>query len=151
MWDRMYVCVLCHHFAVEQQLGCLVARRWRICLPMQETQETQVRSLGPENPLEKKMAACSSVLAWEIPWTEDPGGLQSLGLQRVRHNWTHGTLIAQLKRGVECPAKLRARALAGTWETGWRAGASSAEHQLSMLFLKHWTIMKLFTGEKLRI
>ena len=48
--------------------------------------ETQVRYLGWEDPLEKKMATHSSVLAWEIPWTEEPGGLQSMGLERVRHN-----------------------------------------------------------------
>ena len=48
---------------------------------MQEMQETQVRSLGQEDPLEKEMAAHSSVLVWEIPWTEKPGGLQSRGLQ----------------------------------------------------------------------
>jgi len=46
-------------------------------------QETQVRSLGQEVPLEKEMATCSSILAWRIPWTEEPGGLQSMGLQRV--------------------------------------------------------------------
>ena len=44
-------------------------------------QETQVTSLGQEDPLEKEMATHSSILAWEIPWTEDPGGLQSLGSQ----------------------------------------------------------------------
>ena len=44
------------------------------------------RSLGQENPLEKEMAAYSSILAWKIPWTEEPGGLQFMGLQRVRHN-----------------------------------------------------------------
>ena len=44
-------------------------------------QETQVRSLGQEDPLEKGMATHSSILAWEIPWTEDPGGLQSIGSQ----------------------------------------------------------------------
>ena len=49
-------------------------------------QETQVRSLGWEDPLEKGMATHSSILAWEIPWTEEPGGLQSMGLQRVGHN-----------------------------------------------------------------
>ena len=49
-------------------------------------QETQVRSLGWENPLEKKMAIHSSILAWEIPWMEEPGRLQSIGLQRVRHD-----------------------------------------------------------------
>ena len=54
---------------------------------MQESQETQVRSLGQEDPLEKEMATCPSILAWQIPWTEKPGGLQSLGSQRVGHGW----------------------------------------------------------------
>ena len=45
--------------------------------------EIWVRSLGWEDPLEKKMATHSSILAWRIPWTEEPGGLQSMGLQRV--------------------------------------------------------------------
>ena len=49
-------------------------------------QEAWVQSLGQEDPLEKEMATHSSILAWRIPWTEDPGGLQSMGLQRVRHN-----------------------------------------------------------------
>ena len=49
-------------------------------------QETQVFSLGWEDPLEKGMATHSSVLAWRIPWTEEPSGLSSMGLQRVRHN-----------------------------------------------------------------
>ena len=53
------------------------------------TQEAQVQSLGWEDPLEKAMVTHSSVLAWKIPWTEDPSGLQSmgsLGSQRVRHD-----------------------------------------------------------------
>ena len=49
-------------------------------------QETWVQSLGQEDPLEKEMATHYSILAWEIPWTEEPGGLQSTGLQRVGHN-----------------------------------------------------------------
>ena len=49
-------------------------------------QETGVRSLGWEDPLEKKMATHSSILAWEIPWTEEAGGLQSTGSQRVGHD-----------------------------------------------------------------
>ena len=49
------------------------------------SQETQVRSQGQEDPLEEKMATHSSILAWKIPWTEEPGGLQSMGLQRVGH------------------------------------------------------------------
>ena len=52
---------------------------------MHETQETWVRSLGHEDPLEDDMETHSSILAWEIPWTEEPGGLQSMGSQRVGH------------------------------------------------------------------
>ena len=49
-------------------------------------QETQVRSLGGEDPLEKEMAIHSSNIAWKIPWTEEPGRLQSIGSQRVGHD-----------------------------------------------------------------
>ena len=76
----------------------------RVCFPvaqmvknwaaMQETwllQETQVRSLGQKDPLEKGMATHSSTLAWRIPWMEEPGGVQSMGLQRVGHNWATNT------------------------------------------------------------
>ena len=49
--------------------------------------ETWVRSLGREDPLEKAMATHSSILAWKIPWMEEPGRLQSMGSQRVRHDW----------------------------------------------------------------
>ena len=48
--------------------------------------ETWVQSLGQEDPLEKEMATHSSILAWKIPWTEGPDGLQSMGSQRVRHD-----------------------------------------------------------------
>ena len=54
---------------------------------MQEMQKTQVRSLGQEDPLEEEMATHSSILSWRIPWTEESGRLQSMGLQRVGHNW----------------------------------------------------------------
>ena len=49
-------------------------------------QETQAQSLGQEDPLEKEIATPSSILAWKIPWMEDPGRLQSMGSQRVGHN-----------------------------------------------------------------
>ena len=49
-------------------------------------QETGIRSLGWKDPLEKEMATHSSILAWEIPWTEETGGLQSMGSQRVGHD-----------------------------------------------------------------
>ena len=66
-----------------------MAQWYRICLTMQETQEIQemqVPSLGPEDPQEKEMATHSSRFIWEIPWTEEPGSLQSMGLQRVGHD-----------------------------------------------------------------
>ena len=53
---------------------------------MQDTQEMWVQSLGREDPPEEEMATHSSILAWEIPWTEEPGRLQSVGSQRVGHN-----------------------------------------------------------------
>ena len=53
---------------------------------MQEMQETQVQSLGQEDPLEKGMATHSSILAGESPWTEEPGGLHSMGSHRVGHD-----------------------------------------------------------------
>ena len=49
-------------------------------------QETRVRSLGQEDPMEEEMATHSSILAWRIPWPEEPGGLQSMGSQRVGHD-----------------------------------------------------------------
>ena len=49
-------------------------------------QETWVQSLDKEDALQKEMATCSNILAWKIPWTEEPGGLQSMGLQRVGHD-----------------------------------------------------------------
>ena len=57
----------------------------RVCLPMQGMQEMQVRSLGQEDPLKEEMTTHSSILAWNIPWTEESGGLQSMRLQRVGH------------------------------------------------------------------
>ena len=60
---------------VAQMVKCLSAM-----------QETQVRSLGREDPLEKEMATHSSILAWRIPWIEEPGRLQPTGSQRVRHS-----------------------------------------------------------------
>ena len=61
----------------------LVAQRLKR-LPLMR--ETWVRSLGREDPLEKEMATHSRILSWRIPWTEEPGGLQSMGLQRVGHD-----------------------------------------------------------------
>ena len=59
-------------------------------------QETQVRSLGLEDPLEEGMASHSNILAWEIPWTEDPGRLQSVGLQGVGYDRVTNTFFARM-------------------------------------------------------
>ena len=64
-----------------------MAQRGRDLPAVQEIQKMQVRSLGPEDALEAGMATHFSILAWRIPWTEEPGGLQSMRSQRVRHNW----------------------------------------------------------------
>ena len=65
---------------------------------MQEMQEMRVGSLGWEDSLEQEMATHSSILVWRIPWTEEPIELQSMGSQRVRHNW--GTKQQQIKERV---------------------------------------------------
>ena len=62
-------------------------------------QETSVRSLGQEDPLEKEMATHSNILAWRIPWTEEPGRVQSMGLQRVGQTERHHSLTHLL---IQC-------------------------------------------------
>ena len=69
------------------KLGASQLVQWsRIHLPLQETQETLVPSLGQEDPLEKGMETHSHILAWKIPWTEEPDGPQSMESQRVGHD-----------------------------------------------------------------
>ena len=69
---------------------------------LRAVQETRVRSLNWEDPLEREMAAHSSILAWKIPWTEEPGRLPSMGSQRVRHDWATSLtyLLIAWKRGL---------------------------------------------------
>ena len=74
---------------------------------MWETQETQVRSLDQEDPVEKEMETHSSTLAWKIPWREEPGGLQSMGSQRVGHSSTPAWKIPW----TEEPGGLQSRGL----------------------------------------
>ena len=63
---------------------------------MQEMQNAQGQPLGQEDPLEKEVAAYSTILAWKIPWTAEPGGLQSVESQRVGHNWNNLALTRVL-------------------------------------------------------
>ena len=84
-------------------LNSLVAQRLKRLPAMQET---WVWSLGWEDLLEKEIATHSSILAWRIPWTEEPSGLQSTGSQRVRHNWATslslwGVNECRLKRAAD--------------------------------------------------
>ena len=91
---------------------------------MQETQETWVRSLGWEDLLKKEMATHSSILAWWIPWTEEPSGLQFIGLQKVGHNWSdlactctyHMALSAMWQRGWRMASGSGPQGAAGSWE-----------------------------------
>ena len=68
-----------------------------------EMQETEVQSLGQEDPLEKGMATHSSILAWRILWTEEPGSLQFMGSQRVRHDWVPGDSTRFHRLRVQSP------------------------------------------------
>ena len=76
-------CICLLHYGIYYRAS-LVAQRLKRLPPMQET---QVQSLGREDPLEKEMVTHSSILAWTIPWMEKPGGLQSTRSQRVGHDW----------------------------------------------------------------
>ena len=69
---------------------------------MQEPQEMWVRSLGQEDPLEEGMATHSSILAWRIPWTEEPGRLQSIGSQRADHHWSDLACTHSLYKVLLC-------------------------------------------------
>ena len=85
-WSQHLDIITLHHllhFSTETLRASLVAQTVK-SLPA--VQETQLPSLGWEDPLEEGMATHSSILAWRIPWKEEPGRLQSMGSQRVRHD-----------------------------------------------------------------
>ena len=73
-------------YAQCKQRASLVAQQQRIHLPVQEIQEMLVWSLGLKDPVEEEMTTHASTFVWEIPWTEEPGGLQSMRSQRVGHD-----------------------------------------------------------------
>ena len=85
-------CTYKYIYLLYKQGGFPVSQ-WVKNLPeMQETQETWIQSPGWDNPLKMGMETHLSILAWRISWAEEPCGLQSIGLQRVRHNWSDWTL-----------------------------------------------------------
>jgi len=77
-------------------------------------QETPVSSLGRKDPLEEEVAACSSILAWRIPWTEEPGGLQSMGSWRVGHDWATEDMNTKTLSIIVSDS----RSHSGRWEHG---------------------------------
>ena len=100
---------------------------------MQETQEMQLRSLGQEDPLQKEMATHSSILVWEIPWTEEPGGLQSMGSQK---GWSmHGFSPCSFPSVVRVQDTLRPLGMMGpregkslgTWIATWKEAIGDQE------------------------
>ena len=91
---------------------------------MQEMQEMRVQFLGQEDPLEKEIATHTSVLAWKTPWTEEPGGLQSIGSQRVGHDRSDLAHIGKINQGGEFRYH--------TWKIErwkWRISASNMDFQ----------------------
>ena len=82
MW--LFCLTSCLKFVLASELSGFPVAQMVKNLPVMW--ETWIQSLDWEDPLEKGMATHSSILAWKIPWTEEPGRLQSMGLQRVRHN-----------------------------------------------------------------
>ena len=103
---------LANFFFCQLNLQCpspLMGLSWwaQMVKNMFAIQKTQVWSLGQEDPLEKGMATHSSILALRIPWTEEPGGLQSMGPQRVGHNWSINIFtfspIMKIGRGKSLP------------------------------------------------
>ena len=143
-----------------------MAQRVKNLLAMQET---RVRSLNQEDPLEKEVATHFSILAWKIPWTEKLGGLQFMGTQRVRHNGATNTIItqgsfhlkyqSQAKPPRSCPALcnptncsplgssvhgiLQARILERVAVPSSRGSSQPRDRTLSLLCLLHWQASSL--------
>ena len=86
----LYLALLCVFRAFQ------VTPWQRICLPVKKMQDTQVQPLGQEDALEEEMATHSSIVAWEISWREEPGGLQSVGSHRVGPGWATEHIYAYI-------------------------------------------------------
>ena len=111
--------------------------------------ETRVRSLGQEDPLEKEMAIHSSILAWRIPGTEEPGGLPSMGSHRVGHDWSDlAAAAASILALVGCSPYCHKESDMTEWPTlsqgsGWGCRAGESIH-----LVKDMRMLLPFTGHK---
>ena len=114
---------------------------------MQEKQDTWFRSLGWEDPLKNEVANHSSILAWRIPWTEEPGGLQSIGPQRVRYDWSNLASMQRIHKGI--PRKGKSQIRNQEWA---RKFETNLEHirtwAIRFLALIYWYIHQQTKGSK---
>ena len=111
--SSLYICKFSLHVPLKPSLGDFERYLARMGFPggsggkhLYQMQETQVQSWDLKDPLEKEMAAHSSTLAWKIPWTEDPGRPQSVGLHRVRHNWATSLSLCYNERWLQLCSSL---------------------------------------------
>ena len=108
--------------------------------------ETWVQSLGWEDPLEEGMATHSSILAWRIPWTQEPGGLQSMGSQKVGHSWMtkHSTQLEQNRDVLECvevhfmKSGAKVQQLQRHWTVLWKVTKNESSSSLPLLDSSLW-------------
>ena len=113
---------------------------------MQKVQETQVWSLGQENPLEDEMSSHFSILAWETPWTEESSRLQSMGLQRVDRlsNWACTQVNAIFPCGYKCPWNISGRnihSLSTSFVAGWMMPSYLSPADVHILIPSTWRLM----------
>ena len=101
LWNHHHYQDIIHFHHLKSFLGIFPVAQTLKNLPAM--QETQVRFLDWEDPLEKGMAIHSSIVAWRIPWTEEPGGPQSVGSHRVQHYWATNTAAAAARSLESCP------------------------------------------------
>ena len=104
--------------------------------------ETWVRSLGWKDPLEKEMATHSSILAWRIPWMEKPGGLQSTGSQRVRHDWA--TSLSQSYNHVSVSHSVVPNSL-------WPHGLQPSVHEIFQVIILEWVTISFSNAWKWKV
>ena len=118
---------------------------------MQETWETWIWSLGRENPLEENMATYSSILAWRIPWTEEPGRLQFIGSQRIRHNWSNLAQTAHFNKNPSPWSLPSIQVLSQFWLISYRSLYSAGSSHADLLLICFFSVLEplhlLFPGD----
>ena len=127
--------------------GSLMAQAVKNPSAMQEMQETTVHALGQEDPLEKKMAIYSGILTWEIPWTEEPEGLQSMGSQRVRHYWVYTDMLVWWASKMFRRMSVRFLTIwrkRGSWDVGKRSHQNQYFHPKRKMI---WAFLLTYSGK----